>query len=243
MKRATGFTLLELLVVLGITTIVSLAAARAYQESISYDQTLRSGREELQKTQAFEDRVSALLREAYMTGLADDTASCFIGQIGSGQVEGGLEAPNSLADNLTFTTFGGGVPARVIESKDDFETLNQNEGPQGGIAEMSLSTTPVGQPLEIKGLYLRTQRPADEDPTQGGTEEQLDPDVQKIEFEFFDGSTWQPVWDTRTMNPKRLPAAVRVTYRREGENQDRTFVVRLPHSDVTPENPVTEVTQ
>ena len=35
----------------------------------------------------------------------------------------------------------------------------------------------------------------------------------------------------------RLPSAIRVTYTLEGEDSSRAMIVRIPLSDVTPENP------
>jgi hypothetical protein len=122
----------------------------------------------------------------------------------------------------------------------DFETLNDQYGPQGGVAEIQLSLTPVGQPASSDtGLFLREQRPADSDSSQGGNESLLMPNVTTIQFEFFDGLQWQETWDTITSGSRRIPSAVRVTYQLTGEDQQRFIIVRLPFSDVTPTNPVT----
>jgi hypothetical protein len=42
------------------------------------------------------------------------------------------------------------------------------------------------------------------------------------------------------MTPRRLPSAVRVTYRFKKDTRDHVFVVALPYSDVTTANPVTQ---
>jgi hypothetical protein len=67
----------------------------------------------------------------------------------------------------------------------------------------------------------------------------LDPDINSISYEFYNGADWDTSWDTQAINPPRLPAAVRITYRRVNDEVDRQFVVRLIHSDVTADNPVT----
>jgi prepilin-type N-terminal cleavage/methylation domain-containing protein len=236
--RRGGFTVLELLVVISITALVTAGAARAYVEGIAFDRRVRDGRAQVLAVRQFEQRIADLLRGAYMTTLPDDTASCFIGNSG----EGSQNTSASAATVLTLTTFSDRLSPRFVNSnEEDWETLNETFGPQGGLEEASLSMSPIGQPEgNIGGLYLRTQRPADGDPTQGGYEEQINPDVTEISFEFFDGLSWQASWDSRTMGTRRLPSAVRVTYKLDGEDASRLFVVRLPHSDATPLNPVGE---
>jgi len=67
----------------------------------------------------------------------------------------------------------------------------------------------------------------------------LSPDVQSIGFEFYDGTQWVGSWDTTAAGQRRLPAAIRVSYKLTADpNTTHVFVVRLPLSDVTPNNPV-----
>jgi hypothetical protein len=76
--------------------------------------------------------------------------------------------------------------------------------------------------------------------TQGGMESVLDADIESINFEFWDGLQWITEWDTQASNTPRLPAAVRITYQRQDDANDRFLVVRLKHSDITPDNPLTQ---
>ncbi len=144
------------------------------------------------------------------------------------------------SDNLTFTAVGSRPSTQLYASTDDWETNNQNFGPQGGVAEVCLSLSAEDDPSNHQGLFLRTQRPADTDPTQGGFETVLSSDLSSIGYEFYDGTQWDPTWDTRSMTPRRLPSAVRVTYRFKKDTRDHVFVVALPYSDVTTANPVTQ---
>lgn len=124
----------------------------------------------------------------------------------------------------------------------DLASLNATYGPQGGVAEIALSTTPVGSPPNgaSGGLYERLQRPADADYTQGGTEQLFDADIATVGFQFYDGLEWVNTWDTTQPNQHRLPAAIKVSYTFTGEdpNSPHAFIVRIPESDVTPNNPV-----
>ncbi|MEI8281679.1 MAG: hypothetical protein WCG75_04675, partial [Armatimonadota bacterium] len=59
-----------------------------------------------------------------------------------------------------------------------------------------------------------------------------------ISYEFYNGTDWDVSWDTTSMATPRLPAAVRITYRRKNDSADHIFLVRLIHSDATSDNPV-----
>jgi hypothetical protein len=148
-------------------------------------------------------------------------------------------------DQITFTSANSSVPASLVNSNVDFETLNEQYGPQGGVTEVSLSMTAVGDAGQNKGLFIREQRPADGDPTQGGTERVLNSDITSIQFQFFDGTNWIDTWDTRQgQGQRRIPAAIKVTYQLDGDETDHTMIIQCPLSDVTSLNPVqTETAQ
>lgn len=227
--RRKAFTLIELLVAITILGILLGGLTAAYTSSIDQDARIRQGRDEVATRLAFETRLSDLLRHAYLSADAADTTTYFV-----------AEDTGAGAQTMTFTVLGQRVPRAVVNATDDFETLNERFGPQGGVAEVSFSLTPVGNAPVTNGLFLREQRPSDGDPTQGGFEEVLDENINQVSFEFWDGLAWVPSWDTRTMTERRLPAAIRMTYRLTDDNEDRTYIVRIPGSDVTANNPITQ---
>jgi prepilin-type N-terminal cleavage/methylation domain-containing protein len=229
-RRRAGFTLIELLVTAIVVGILSLALAGAFGFGVGFQAKADASRErEIARTN-FEDKVRALLQNATMntTDTTDTTTYFLAGADAAGQ-----------DDRLTFTTSMTRIPGAQMNSQDDFQTQNQQFGPQGGLEEVSIGTTPVGQTNQPNGLFLREQRPADGDTTQGGNESLLDPDITSIQWEFFDGLNWLTTWDT-AQTTRRIPSAVRVTYQLQDESDQHVFVVRLYKSDVTPDNPVTE---
>lgn len=236
MKR--GLTLLELLVAATMTVFITLAVTAAYVQGIRYTKQSSDARALEGARIRFEDRIGSLLTLAELTSDTTDRFSYFIGQIGNGQSNSPAGNKNNTSDTLTFTVIGSRLPGAVLASTDDFETINKNFGPQGGVAEVSIEFTAVGTvPDNTSGIFLRLQRPADGDPTQGGTETVLDANVTELGFEFFDGTNWDPTWNTQT-GTRRLPSAVRMTYRIEGDDTDRVVTYSLPMSDVTPDNPI-----
>ncbi len=235
--RGRGFTLIELLVAAVMMGFITLAVTSAYVQGIRYSKHAGEARAAEDARIRFEDRVGALLHSAELTTDPTDRFSYFIGQVGNGQTGTAAGNKNNTADTLTFTVIGERLSGAATSSTDDFETVNKNLGPQGGVAEVSLETTPIGDAQNNQGTFIRVQRPADGDPTQGGLETVLDSDVTELGFEFYDGTNWDPTWNTQT-GTRRLPSAVRMTYRINGDDQERIVTYRLPLSNVTPDNPV-----
>jgi len=261
-----GVTLIELLLSMTILVVVTLVSTRAYVSALNYETRLRSGRDAMVARDQFEKTITDLLHRAWISTSTTDQNCYFIGGTPtiiattgaagttgtagatssttstSGAGGGGGSGAYGTPNVMVFTISGAQLSNSYLASNDDFETNNQNFGPQGGVTEIELSETNVGAGGQGQsGLFLRTQTPSDNDPTQGGNEQLLSSAVSQIGFEFFDGQNWDQSWDNRVQTPKpgHLPAAVRVTYRLNGDTYDHVFIVQLPNSDVTYLNPVT----
>lgn len=229
MRKSSGFTLLELLIASIMVGVLTLALAQAFGLAVVFPSRAEESRSREAQRIAFESRIRGFVESALVTSTATDTATYFLA---------GTDAAGD-ADRLTFTTEMPSISGRVSASADDFETQNQQWGPQGGLEEVSLGLTPVGQAPASEGAFLREQRPADGDATQGGTETLLDPNVTDLQWEFFDGLNWLTDWDSRTVQ-RRIPSLVRLTYYLQGEDDPHVLVIRLLRSDVTPDNPVVQ---
>jgi prepilin-type N-terminal cleavage/methylation domain-containing protein len=237
MIRQRGVTLLELLIVVAMVGFLVTAGTSAYMSVVDADSHLRNGREQALLIPRLEDRLTNLVEHAYLSADPNDSTTYFIAG------DEGLQPSSGPATTLVFTSASSELPPSLVGDHDtDFESVNADYGPLGGVEEVGLSMTPIGDAPVQDGSFIREQRPSDGDPTQGGYEKQFSAEMTDLEFEFFDGTNWLPSWDTRTMTTKRIPAAVRVTYQLNGEDDTRTLVIRLPLSDVTPTNPVTEDT-
>ncbi len=239
MKKTQGITLLEVLVVAVCMAVLIGASTSAVFTAIRHTSKVKASRSVYNRNALFEDRLRSILQNAYLSSVATDPNSYFLG----GQDV--VEVPNGTTDEsqLVFSGLAQRIPSEVLESTDDFETLNQQYGPEGGLTEFSLSLTPVGSAPVEQALFLRKQTPADGDPAQGGLESILDSDIVSISYEFYNGESWDTSWDTTALNPPRLPAAVRITYRRIDDESDHFFIVRLIHSDATVDNPVLQEIQ
>jgi type II secretory pathway pseudopilin PulG len=233
LRKGAGISLVELLAVFGVMVLILPAVGLAFVTGLNYRQRSEAATADAVADFQFEETIRRLLAGAFLSADINDESTYFILEQSSGSV-------NDLGYSLVFSTIADSFKNAALESQDDFQTLNENYGPQGGVQEVSLSLTPVGQVGNEQGLFLRRQRPPDSDYTQGGRESLLDSDIQSIQFECFDGEAWQTTWNTLT-DVRRLPAAVRVTYvLRQDPDVQRQFVVRLRLSDVTPDNPATQ---
>lgn len=231
MKRR-GFTLLELIVAMGMTVIIIGAIGTAYRLTLDYAESTPARLSAFQSEIQIRRTLEGLFTGAFLTTDADDRMSYFIAANSGGQVGD----PDSITWVTTSRNPEGGF---LISDSDDFEELHSQYGPQGGNSEVSLSINPVGDAGDKQGLFLRIQTPADGDSTQGGTETLLIPDITRATYEFWDGTQWINTWDTINGGSRRLPAAVRLTLERE-EGDPEIMVFRLPLSDVTAENPITQ---
>ena len=230
MKRR-GLTLVELLVVLGINGLLVTAIVAAYQVGMRFQQNVPQAEVQFQADLDFERRLETLFQAAYLSNDDADFTTYFL-MYASG---GNLAEP----DTLVMTCVGIPPIGAFLNSEEEFEDLNDQFGPQGGIVEISISTLPVGDAPVDQGVFLRIQAPSDGDFTQGGYESVLREDIIELRVYFFDGVEWIEEWDTFT-GQRRLPAAILVEYQLEDEEDQRSFVVRLPNSDVTPEDPLTQ---
>lgn len=240
-KRAQrGVTLIELMVTLGLMVILVYAVSYGFVGAMDI-QRAQSNRQKAQiQLSGVERRIGSFIEGAWLSANAQDTGTYFVGTQDGGGSSGGSELG---CDQLVFTTLAPTVPLAVQQSQDDFETQHRNYGPQGGIAEVSLSTFAMGNAGNRTGIFERVQRPADGDPTQGGMESLLSAQIDQIGFQFWDGTQWESSWDTLNQT-RRLPQSVKVSYHIQNapSQEIHVLVVPIPQSDVDSTNPVTNAT-
>lgn len=255
-RRMHGLTLVEMLIVLTITAILASALGYAFTAELTMQRTAQARRAGADRSDATERRITLLLKGAKLSAPAGpEPAALSSGPAFAASASPGAPASpgavpvtyfRGLAEDgasdlgcarLTWTTTAPAVPLAALSGTEDFEAQQQARGPVGGLAEVSLSATPIGDAGGRTGLFERVQRPSDGDPTQGGFETVLDPQVARIGFQFWDGQEWVSEWPAA--NPPRLPAAVRVRYTLKGrpDSEVQVFDVPLPASDVDAQKP------
>jgi len=231
-RRQRGLTLIEVLVVVAITGLLTIYAAQSLIAGADYERRIREASSRQRSDVELENDLRTFIESAFLS-LENTQTTFFVGSEGLlNQDEGG-----SNANTLTFTRVGARLSSDAL-GYDDFELANEEIGTVGGTEEVTISLSATGSASGKTGLFIRQQNPADGDPSQGGIERVLNANVTSISYEFWDGAAWQTVWDTRTQGTARLPAAVRITYRLSNSETDRIVTLRLRNSDVTQDNPV-----
>lgn len=230
-----GLSLIELLIGLLMMTVLAVALSYAFIAGVDMQRQHDKDKVGGDKTAAMEKRLTTLLKGTILTPALTDMTSYF-----EASSTYGANVTDLGSDTLTFTTSGLGVPMVSQTSQDDFETQTQEYGPIGGIDEVSWTVTSQGDPGNHTGLFERIQRPSDGDPTQGGYETLLTDTVERIGFQFWNGTTWVTSWDT-IGGQRRLPAAVMVSYVLKGDPSStvKQLWISIPESDVTATNPST----
>ena len=241
MKRR-GLTLLELLTALAIAGLLVTALATAFSSTVRYQLRAPESRRTHLASIGFEDRMRALLRQAFVDESETSVDTYFIGRVDEG---GGGVGSEAGATELIFTSLGARPSGFALDVNDDatFEDRNERWGPVGGLTEVRLGTSAIGDSGTREGLFIREQIPPDEDIDQGGFESVFDDRLASASYEFWDGEDWLTEWDTRN-GTRRIPAAIRVSYVLSGDDEEqKQFVVRLDDSDVTTANPASATTQ
>lgn len=216
-----GFSLIELMISLLIVSVAMWAVVNAYAGAISFERHVSDATARERDIRQIEDELRRLLSGATIGG----TNGVFVSPIPL------TSGRSNRSSGLVCTTWSIAPPSRYLQDQDQqFADLNQRFGPQGGQTEVAISMDPVGNVPQQTGLYVRTQRPADSDLTQGGTQEILSDKVRDLRFEFYDGSDWQTTWDSRDANKGKMPTAIRVGYLYGDEKGYRMIIVRLPIS-------------
>ncbi|MCB0826377.1 MAG: hypothetical protein R2688_10880 [Fimbriimonadaceae bacterium] len=229
--KQRGYTLIELMTVFAMSVLVLFGIAIVYSSTLDYVKTTPERLDEYQAKVRVKTLLERYVTAAFLNNDDTDRLTYFLYNTESLQT--------SDQNTLVFTSLGKTVDGAFLRSEEtDFETLNDQFGPQGGVAEVSLSLNPVGSEAQGDGLFIRIQNPADGDPTQGGTEQLLYPGVIDAQYEFWDGIEWTTTWDSIT-GQRRIPAAVRMRFTLDGDDRPVVFVFRLPGSDITVANPLT----
>jgi hypothetical protein len=230
-----------MLLSVSIIAITMVAVARTFAEGLTYESNSNATRDAFDDRIRFEDEMTRLLEGITLHAATAYLVSPVTQSASSANTPTAPKTDNSTnelgkgASDICFTTSGIATPQEFLKQTGaDFATLNRKFGPQGGLAETELSITPVGDAGDLKGLFLRTQRPPDSDPTQGGEETLLAQNLRDIRFEFYDGTDWQTSWDSRNGNKDKLPDAIRVTYLFPQDRLPHSFVVRLLLKDAGP---------
>jgi len=190
MKRARGFTLIEILVAVGIISLIGLLIYSAFAGMSKSRTNLIHVTDRYQGGRQAMQRMARELSSAYMSGhknfmrLANTPQTGFVGKKGR-------------PDRIDFTSFAHLRLAR-----------NKHESDQSEIGYYGAHNPDTG----AMDLVRRESKYIDTDPTKGGVVETMVEDIDELDLRYLDPITneWQQSWDSTqaAMQFGRLPVQV-----------------------------------
>lgn len=186
-RRRRGFTLLELLLSIGMMAMISLMLFSSFSTAFRARASAAA-----QTTAVREAAVTLdLVQHDFQSAMAGNGALVgpFYGYaLGTGDAE---------ADSVSFYTAGQDTQT----SADDplFEGMRQ--------VELVLSTGVDGKPSLVRRVRRNLLAPAVVD----GVEETLAQNVRVFSVKYYDGESWHDEWDSTLPDTPGLPVAVQIT--------------------------------
>lgn len=189
-RRRAGFTLIEVLVAIGIVALIALLVYSAFSGMSRSRASMINVTERYQSGRAAMQRMAQELSSAYMSGHKNFMRL-------QNQPQTGLIGKQGKPDRVDFTSFSH----RRLEE-------NRHESDQTELSYYCARNRDSG----ARDLVRRATRNIDSDLTRGGVVEILAEDVDDFELRYLDPITneWQSDWDSTQGASQfgRLPAQV-----------------------------------
>ncbi|MBX5483820.1 MAG: prepilin-type N-terminal cleavage/methylation domain-containing protein [Myxococcaceae bacterium] len=194
MRDARGFTLMEVMVAVGITAFMGAIVAISFTTTLKTREEVMNASDRYREIRAAFSRMEREIGSAFVSDRYDaeryrdqnDRPTNFIGE----------------RDRLLFTSF---AHQRLYQNAKESDQM---------VVEYRLGTLPGSKKAGRQDLIRRENPIVQDRMDRGGTEDVLMEDVKKIQFEYWDSTKkeWDDEWDTRRVERKSiLPTRVRVS--------------------------------
>lgn len=222
MRRANGFTLMEVMIAVAITSLMGVMVAAAFTSAFNAREVVTEEAERYRMIRTAFSRMSREIGAAFVSDRYDaeryrdqnDRPTNFIGE----------------EDSLLFTSF---AHQRLYADAKESDQM---------IVEYRVDTSPDPKAKGRDDLIRRVNPIVQERMDRGGTEDVLLEGVKKIEFAYWDSDKkeWDDEWDTRRVERKAiLPSRVRLTVYaldEDGKEVQYTTQVRVMLNTELPRN-------
>jgi general secretion pathway protein J len=204
-RRAAGFTLVEVLIAVGITAVIGAMALGAFQRSAAARQVVEEQDERVAGARAALGRMSREVSAAFLSDHFDrqryrDRPTVFKGRDGGDR------------DSILFATMAHVRAVRDARESDQ------------SVVEYTVDSDP-----EVPGgqaLYRREKLRIDDEPDRGGSKALLLHNVRAFDVSYWDWQKqeWVRDWSTAPGDRTLLPARVRMKLTlRMPDGTDRSF--------------------
>ena len=205
MRRAPGFTLLEVVIAVGITAMIGALITAAFQSGYRAKELVESEADKYRALRTGTDRMVREITSAFVSDHYDNRR---------------YRDQNDRPTNFI------GTRDRLLFSSMAHQRLyaDAKESDQMVVEYFTRSTTPPGG--QSRTDLIRRENPSlDERMDKGGHEDALIEGVKRIDFAYWDSDKkdWVDEWDTRRLEKKSiLPTRVRITIVANDENGKET---------------------
>jgi general secretion pathway protein J len=193
-RSARGFTLIEVVVAVGITAFIGAAVGLAFNQAIAARDVAQQESEHYRMLRASMGRMTREIGGAFVSDHYDakryrdayDRPTNFVGQ----------------REKLMFTTM---THQRLYADAKESDQM---------VVEYQIKSSPDPKAKGRQDLVRREKPLIDDRMDRGGTEESLYEGAKRIEFQYWNSEKkqWEDEWDTRRTDRKSmLPTRVRIT--------------------------------
>ena len=192
--RRTGFTLMEVVIAIAITSFIGVVIGVSFNTTIQNKEIIEGQAEHYRMLRTAMNRMVREIGAAYVSDRYDpkrfrdayDRPSNFVGK----------------RDTLMFTTMSH---QRLYSDAKESDQM---------VVEYSVKTSPDQKARGRADLVRREKVLIEERMERGGTEDSLFEGAKKIEFQYWNSERkqWEDEWDTRRSERKSiLPTRVKIT--------------------------------
>jgi type II secretion system protein J len=213
-ERGYAFTLIELILALGIFAIVMVAINTAFFAALRLRQ--RSS-EALEQALPLDHALTTLRRDLIN---AVPPGGVLAGDFRSGSLAGGTGSTSSKS-TVNNSSANRGLGTAQYGGLDFFTTTGtlSDDAPWGDIQEVNYQLQEPADRLHTYGrdLVRTTTRNLLATSSQAADVQRLLGNIETLDFSFYDGTQWRDSWDT-SAGDTNLPYAVRVNLRLASTN-------------------------
>ena len=201
LRLRTGFTLMEIIIAIAITSFIGLAIGVAFNNTIKTKETIEPTAERYRMLRTAMARMVREIGAAYISDRYD-----------SKRYRDAFERPTNFIgarEKLLFTSL---AHQRLYSDAKESDQM---------IVEYQVKTATEKGVRERNDLFRREKTVLEERMERGGNEDVLFEGAKKIEFQYWNSERkqWEDEWDTRRSDRKTiLPTRVKITLTALDEN-------------------------
>lgn len=201
MKAARGFTLMEVVIAIAITSFIGVVIGVSFNTTIQNKEIIETQSEHYRMLRAAMNRMTREIGAAYVSDRYD-----------SKRYRDAFDRPTNFVGKRNELLFSSLSHQRLYADAKESDQM---------VVEYSVKSSPDPKAKGRQDLVRREKVLLEERMERGGTEDVLFEGAKKIEFQYWNSERkeWDDEWDTRRTERKSiLPTRVKITLTATDEN-------------------------